>query len=462
MFREDFVWGVASSSYQVEGKDPGDGSGKSVWDTFTEGDAPKTRGHNGNVSCDHIHRYKEDFALMKELGIPSYRFSVSWPKIMPEGRGKVNEKAIATYRDMIITMKENGITPYLTMFHWETPQALEDVGGWKNPEIVTWFEEYARVIAENFSDLVEYFLTINEPQCFVGLGYVTGVHAPGKQLPLKDTLLIAHNALKAHGAAVKALRKYALRPIKVGYAPTCTVAIPETESPEDIQAAKDVYFSISKDNPNWAWNVTWFSDPVLLGKYPADGLEIFKNDLPEITDEDMELISQPLDFIGQNIYNGYYIRAGIDGKPEHLPLPVGTPENSMGWPSLEECLYWGAKFAYDRYQIPIYITENGMACHDAVFLDGKVHDPNRIDFLDRYISALQRAADEGADIRGYFLWSFLDNFEWDFGYHGRFGIVYVDYKTQKRIPKDSAYWYKEIIASNGAKLYRNRKEVNEK
>lgn len=457
MFRDDFAWGVASSSYQIEGTDPTDKRGVCVWDTFTKDGAPGTRGHNAQRTCDHMHLYKEDFALMKELGIKAYRFSVSWSRILPQGHGEVNEEAIGMYRDMITEMKANGITPYLTLFHWEFPQALEDIGGWTNPKVVDYFGEFAKVVAENFSDLVEYFFTINEPQCFVGLAYCTGVHAPGKRLSKKETFLIAHNALKAHGTATIMLRKYAKQPIRVGYAPTCTVAIPATNGPEDIEAARKCYFSLSDTAENWAWNVSWFSDPVLLGAYPKEGMKLFKDYLPEITKEDMELINQPLDFIGQNIYNGYYIKADENGNPIGVPMKEGYPENSVGWPVMEECLYWGVRFAYERYHLPIYITENGMACHDRVSLDGKVHDPNRTDFLDRYISALQQAADDGVDVRGYFLWTFLDNFEWDHGFHGRFGIVHVDFDTLKRTPKDSAYWYKKVIETNGAALYINQK-----
>ena len=452
MFRDDFVWGVASSAYQVEGTDPVNKRGKCIWDTFSEENKENTRGGNGYVACDHMHKYKEDFAMMKELGIKSYRFSVNWCRILPDGVGEVSEEGVAFYRDLIMSMKENGITPFLTLYHWDLPQALEDKGGWVNPEIVEWFGNYARVIAERFSDLVEYFFTINEPQCVIGLGYVVGVHAPGKKLGYKETTLASVNLLKAHGKAVIALREHSVRPVKVGYAPTCTIPIPATDSPEDIEAARKKYFSITKDTWDWAWTVAWFSDPVLLGEFPEDSLELFKGEMPEITEEDLKLMHQPIDFLGQNIYNGYYIKAGADGEPVDVNRYPGYQETAVNWPIMEECLYWGARFAYERYHLPLFITENGMACHDAISLDGKVHDPNRIDFLDRYISALQQANDDGVDIRGYFLWSVMDNFEWGQGYHGRFGIIYTDFVTLKRIPKDSAYWYKEIMESNGKKL----------
>ena len=457
MFRDDFVWGVASSAYQIEGYDLEDGRGKCIWDTFTEEGRIKDHA-DAYTACDHMHRYKEDFALMKHLGVKAYRFSLSWDRIMPEGTGRVNEKAIALYRDMIKEMKKNGIEPYITMYHWEFPQALQDKGGWLNEEVIQWFGEYAKVIAENFSDICENFITLNEPECFVGIGHLSGVHAPGLKLPQKDVFQIAHNALRAHGQAVINLRKYACRPIKVGYAPTCGMAYPATNKPEDIEAARKVLFGFEQPMDNWTWNVAWFNDPVFLGKYPEEGLQKFAEYLPEITEEDMKLISQPLDFMGQNIYNGYMIAAAEDGGFEYVDRYAGFPKTAANWPVTPECFYWGVKFLYDRYKMPLYITENGMSCHDDVSLDGKVHDPNRQNFLDLYISALQQANDEGVDLRGYFLWTFLDNFEWDKGYTEKFGIVHVDFRTQKRIVKDSAYWYQKVIESNGAELTINKKQ----
>lgn len=455
MFKEDFVWGVASSAYQIEGRDKEDGAGKCIWDTFTE-EGRIFENQNAYVSCDHMHRYKEDFAMMRLLGVKAYRFSLSWSRLMPEGTGRVNEKAVTLYRDMITEMKKNGIEPYITLYHWELPQSLQEKGGWLKEDIVEWFAEYAKVVAENFADLCDYFITLNEPQCFVGLGHLSGVHAPGKKLPPKDVFQIAHNALRAHGRAVQNLRKYAGKPILVGYAPTCGMAYPETAKEADIEAARKVLFSFYNPIENWTWNVAWFSDPVVFGSYPQEGMEKYKEYLPQITEEDMKLISEPIDFLGQNIYNGYIIRAGEDGEPEFADRKPGFPKTAAGWPVTPECLYWGVRFLYERYQKPIYITENGMSCHDNISPDGRVHDSNRVDFLDSYLSALQKASEDGADIRGFFLWTFLDNFEWDKGYNERFGIVYVDFETQKRIAKDSAYWYKEVMDTNGANLTVNR------
>ncbi len=451
MFQKDFVWGVASSAYQVEGTDPDDGRGKNVWDTFVE-EGRVFEQQNARTSCDHMHHYKEDYALMRNLGIQAYRFSINWARLIPDGCGAVNEKAVALYRNMILSMKENGITPYITLFHWEFPQALQDQGGWLNPKVVEWFGNYAKVVAENFSDICSDFITINEPQCAVGLGHLSGVHAPGLKLSYPETFQIAHNLLKSHGQAVIMLRKYAKQPIRVGYAPTGGVAYPYTDSPEDIEAARKVYFGFYNPMSNWTWNVAWFSDPVFLGHYPKEGLEQFKEYLPEITEEDMALIHQPLDFMGQNIYNGYYVRAGKDGEPEFVAREPGFPKTGTDWPVTPKAFYYGIKFLTQRYPLPLYITENGMCCHDNVAPDGRIHDNDRITFLDSYIGAMQKAMEEGADVRGYFLWTFLDNFEWSDGFKQRFGIVYVDYRTQKRIVKDSAFWYKKVIETNGASL----------
>lgn len=451
MFQKDFVWGVASSAYQVEGTDPEDGRGKNVWDTFVEAGKVFEQ-QNARTSCDHMHHYKEDYALMRNLGIQAYRFSINWARLIPDGCGAVNGKAVALYRNMILSMKENGITPYITLFHWEFPQALQDQGGWLNPKVVEWFGNYAKVVAENFSDICSDFITINEPQCAVGLGHLSGVHAPGLQLSYPETFQIAHNLLKSHGQAVIMLRKYAKQPIRVGYAPTGGVAYPYTDSPEDIEAARKTYFGFYNPMSNWTWNVAWFSDPVFLGHYPKEGLEQFQEYLPEITDEDMALIHQPLDFMGQNIYNGYYVRAGKDGEPEFVAREPGFPKTGTDWPVTPKAFYYGIKFLTERYPLPLYITENGMCCHDNVAPDGRIHDNDRITFLDSYIGAMQKAMEEGADVRGYFLWTFLDNFEWSDGFKQRFGIVYVDYQTQKRIVKDSAFWYKKVIETNGANL----------
>ena len=444
-FQKDFVWGAATASYQIEGGWDADGKGLSVWDVYAHQPGRIKDGTTGDVACDHYHRFREDVKLMKELGIKAYRFSLSWPRLIPEGEGELNPAGVKFYSDLIDALLENGITPYITLFHWDYPYALYQRGGWLNSESVQWFADYAAKVVELYSDRVEHFITFNEPQCFIGLGYYQGVHAPGLKVSRKDILQMAHNVLKAHGAAVMAMRKAAKRPIKIGYAPTCSAHYPATECPEDIEAARSKYFACKKpDAEDLMWCVSWWSDPVILGRYPEDGLQMYKDFLPEITPEDMALIHQPIDFYGQNLYNGWAI-SGASGEPAFVPRKVGSPKTAIGWPVTPEALQWGPRFLYERYGLPIYITENGMSAHDMISLDGQVHDPNRIDFTHRYLLELEKAADAGVPVEGYFHWSFMDNFEWGYGYTERFGMVYVDYETQERIPKDSALWYRDWI-----------------
>ena len=443
-FPKDFVWGAAAASYQVEGAAYEGGKGMSVWDMYCLKEGAIYEGHTGDQACDHYHRYKEDVALMREVGLKAYRLSFSWPRILPDGIGKVNPEGIAFYRNLLQELRDNGITPYITLYHWDMPLALYQRGGWMNPDSPDWFEEYAKVVAENFSDLAEHFITFNEPQCFIGLGYVTGEHAPGLNMSLAETVPMSHHVLVAHGKAVQALRKYGKQKLVIGYAPTCTFAYPSTDAAEDIEAARQMNFNAKPQPDNWAWNVTWWSDPVYLGHYPKDGLALYEKYLPEGWQEDMKTIFQPLDFCAQNIYNGQEVNAkGIVKRYE------GFPKTALQWPITPDALKWGAKFLYERYQLPVLITENGVSCHDVIALDGKVHDPDRIDFINRYLRKLREACDEGVPVMGYFLWSIIDNFEWAHGYHERLGLIYVDYPTQKRIIKDSGYWYRKVMETNG-------------
>lgn len=444
-FKKDFVWGAATAAYQIEGAWNEDGKGENVWDVFCHEHTHVEQGHTGDVACDHYHRYKEDVRLMKELGIKAYRFSISWSRLVPNGIGELNPKGVEFYNNLIDALLANGIEPYVTLFHWDYPYALHKKGGWLNDESVNWFADYAAKVSQLFSDRVKNFITFNEPQCFIGAGYMSGAHAPGYQVLYKDIFQMCHNVLKAHGAAVIALRENAKQPIKVGYAPTGTTCYPATESEADIEAARKKMFECPSLSRGLMWNVSWWSDPVILGKYPEDGLKMYKDFLPEITDEDMHLINQPLDFYGNNIYNGQEIRADQNGNPERVSHKVGLGKTAIQWPITPEALRWGPRFYYERYKLPFFITENGMSAHDVVSFDGKVHDPNRIDFLHRYLLELEKATDDGIDVRGYFQWSLMDNFEWAKGYTDRFGLVYIDYETGERIPKDSAYWYKNWI-----------------
>lgn len=443
-YPKNFVWGVATSAIQIEGAVAEDGKGRNIWDVFSHQPGRICGDKNPDISCNHYHRYKDDVEIMKKIGIRAYRFSIDWSRIMPNGVGKVNKQGIQFYSNLIDMLLENNIEPYLTLYHWELPEALQQKGGWLNDEIVEWFGNYAALVAKNFGNRVKYFFTINEPQCFIGLGYLHGIHAPGYKCSIADTLKMAHNVLKAHGRAVQMIREYASSDVQIGFAPTCGMPYPASDKKEDIDAAKRVMFGIPEDS-NWTWNVSWWSDPVLLGSYPEEGLRRFYHELPQITKDDMKLISEPIDIYGQNIYNGWEVKMGENGKPVSVPRYDGFPHTASGWPITPECLYWGPKFLYERYHKPIYITENGISCNDVISLDGEIHDSGRIDFVERYLRQLHRAILDGVDVRGYFYWSLMDNFEWSEGYTQRFGLVYVDYRSGERILKDSAKWYRRMI-----------------
>ena len=446
-FKDGFVWGAASAAYQIEGAAYEDGKGLNIWDIFCRDEGKTIGNHSGDVACDHYHRWREDVGIMKAMGLRAYRFSINWARILPDGIGRINPKGIEFYNNLIDALLEAGIEPYITLYHWDLPYELYKRGGWLNPDMPEWFGEYAAVVAKSFSDRVKYFITQNEPQCFIGLGYARAIQAPGLKNPNTDIFLMAHNAMKAHGMAVIKLREHAKQPINVGYAPTGSMHYPETNSAADIEAARKAVFACPDDTE--MWNVSWWSDPVMLGEYPADGLKLYEKYLPRITPEDMKLISQPLDFYGQNIYNGAMVRAGKDGEPEFVSRYEGFPRTAISyWPVTPESLYWGPKFLYERYGKPIYITENGMSCHDVISVDGKVHDPNRIDFLTKYLRELARAGNDGIDIHGYFQWSVMDVFEWNSGYAERLGLVYVDYPTGERTIKDSGHWYRTVIETN--------------
>lgn len=444
-FTKDFAWGVATASYQIEGAWNEDGRGLSIWDMFSHEPDKIYQNHNGDIACDHYHLFKRDIKLMKKIGIRAYRFSLSWSRLFPNGIGDINEKGARFYSDLIDELLKNNIEPYITLFHWDYPYELYKKGGWLNSESVDWFAKYAEAVVKLFSDRVKYFITFNEPQCFIGQGYLNGAHAPGLKMSYKDIFQMCHNVLKAHGAAVIKMRENSKQDIKIGYAPTCSAHYPLTENLNDVEATRKYFFDCPPLDENVMWNVTWWSDPVVFGRYPEDGLSLYKEYLPQITDKDMKLINQPIDFYGQNIYNGWAVQAAVDGYPRTVKRSEGHPKTGSQWPVTPKALRWGPKFLYDRYKLPIYITENGMSAHDCVSLDGKVHDPNRIDFLERYLMELGKSIKDGADIKGYFLWSFMDNFEWSLGYTERFGIVYVDYNTQERIIKDSGWWYKKWI-----------------
>lgn len=448
-FSENFTWGVATASYQIEGAAFEDGRQPSVWDMLTRKPGAIYQGHTGDVACDHYHRYQEDVQLLKTLGVDAYRLSVAWPRVMPEGIGAVNDKGLDFYDRLVDELLANGIQPWVTIYHWDLPINLYHKGGWLNRDIVGYFEKYTEVVVDKLGDRVANWMTLNEPQCFIGIGMHEGRHAPGDRLRWDEILLAAHNSLLAQGVATQVIRARSKVPTKVGMAPVGGTFMPETESPEDIEAARTAMFAVTSESP---WHNAWWMDPVFLGQYPEEGVALYGNKMPKVTDADMRTIQQPLDFFGQNTYTGTRVRAGKDGKPEVVPDPVGGPLTAYKWTVNPDCLYWGPKFFYERYGKPIVVTENGLSNQDWVMLDGKVHDPQRIDYLHRHLLNLKRAASEGVPIEGYFQWSLMDNFEWADGYRERFGIVHVDYQTLKRTPKDSYYWYRDVIAANGENL----------
>lgn len=457
-FGNNFVWGAAAASYQIEGAAQEDGKGASVWDMLAHRPGAVWQGHHGDIACDHYHRYKEDVALMKEIGLKAYRFSISWPRVLPSGIGKINEAGLGFYDRLVDELLSAGIAPWATLFHWDFPYELYCKGGWLNRESVEWFSEYTSIIIDRLSDRVSHWMTLNEPQCFIGLGMEFGIHAPGDQLSRKEVLRAAHHVLLSHGRAVQIIRSTAKTKPTIGWAPVIVTAFPSSNKKEHIEAARKAMFDhdtlnkLNNDRKISVWNNTWWGDPVVLGKYPEDAWNKFGDDVPEVLPGDMELISQPIDFYGANIYSGLEIELDKAGKPTPTSSALGAAMTAFRWPVTPECLGWGVKFLYERYQKPIVITENGLSCHDWISLDGEVHDPQRIDFLNRYLLSLAEAIKEGVDVRGYFQWSIMDNFEWAEGYKERFGLIYIDYPTQKRLLKDSAKWYRTIIESHGEAL----------
>ena len=443
-FCKDFLWGAASAAHQIEGAYLEDGKGMGIWDTIEQETGYIIRNENGNVACDHYHRYREDVAIMKELGLKSYRFSVSWPRVMPEGYGTVNEKGLQFYIDLVNELTEAGIEPMVTLFHWNLPTAIYELGGWENPQVVDWFEQYTDVVTTALGKKVKYWMTFNEPQLFIGAGLNAGVFAPFEKKSTEALMRISKNVYLAHGKAVRIIRKNCQNSI-VGMAPTGEIVIPRDMNAESIERARKLSFSMKKES--FTSSITWWSDPVFFGKIPEDAQAIFGECLPVLTEEEWEIVTEPLDFYGFNIYQGL---EDLDSTEEYGPYAYpGSPKTSMDWNVTPEVLYWSCRFLYERYGKPIMITENGMSSFDWVSLDGKVHDPNRIDFLHRYLRSIKDAVSEGIPVLGYQYWSIMDNFEWINGYDKRFGLVYVDYRTQKRTIKDSACWYRDVIATNG-------------
>ncbi|MGQ9632307.1 MAG: GH1 family beta-glucosidase [bacterium] len=442
-FPEGFLWGAATASYQIEGGYDEGGKGESIWDRFCKNPGNIQNGDTGNLACDHYHRYREDIGLMKEIGLKAYRFSVSWPRIFPEGKGKVNQRGLAFYNRLVDGLLRVGIEPFITLYHWDLPQALQDRGGWANEEIVGYFRDYAATVSSSLGDRVHNWITHNEPWVVAFLGYHRGIHAPG----IKDiytAVRVSHNLLLSHGEAVQAIRKNAGRRARVGITLNLSPIHPASESEEDVKASRlaDGYLN------------RWFLDPVFKGAYPEDILEKYGDKAPKIRPADMKKISRRIDFLGVN----YYTRQVVKSEPKTgEPTPVGKIKGSkytaMGWEIYPQGLYELLKRIHDEYGAPtMYITENGAAFPDKVDEKGEVNDPRRVRYLRDHFAQAHRAIGDGIDLRGYFVWSLMDNFEWAHGYSKRFGITYVDYPTQKRIIKRSGLWYKDVIEKGGVRI----------
>ncbi|MGW5262958.1 GH1 family beta-glucosidase [Microbispora sp. NPDC004025] len=418
-----FLWGTATASYQIEGAVTEDGRGPSIWDTFSHTPGRVRDGHTGDVACDHYHRYAEDVALMAGLGVNAYRFSIAWPRVLPTGAGQVNQAGLDFYDRLVDALCENGITPVPTLFHWDLPQALEDEGGWLGRDTSRRFADYAAVVAERLADRVRMWITLNEPFVHMVEGYGLGIHAPGRAL-MFDALPVAHHQLLGHGLATQALRAAGAEQVLITN--NCTPVRPASDSPEDLAAAET--YDILHNR--------LFNDPVLTGAYPD--LTAFGVEIP-VRPGDLETIAEPLDGLGINYYNPTRIGGpGGDGLPFRFEEIPGVPTTAFGWPvvpdGLRELLD-GLKARYGDALPPVYITENGCSYEG-------LDDQERIAYLDGHIRAMRRA---DVDLRGYFVWSLLDNFEWAEGYHQRFGLVHVDFETQERTPKASYHWLRKFL-----------------
>ena len=449
-FPENFLWGTATASYQVEGAVDEDGRGTSIWDTFSHTPGNVLHGDTGDIACDQYHRLEEDLDLMADLGLQAYRFSVSWPRIQPEGSGPTNQKGLDYYRRLVDGLRSRSIEPMLTLYHWDLPQALEDRGGWTVRETSERFAEYAGIVYEALGDSVSFWITLNEPWVSAWLGYGQGVHAPGRKAT-GEALAATHHLLLGHGLALEKMLSLGRRDNQLGI--TLNLAPVRPASEDDAEAARRVDGNANR----------LYLDPIFGGSYPQDMLEHYHNesDFSFLRDGDLEKISQPLDFLGVNYYMRHTV---VDGRRESelttgmrfasvdaaTVLPAGVETTAMGWPVEPDGLTELLIRLHEEYtQGPIYITENGRAVYDYVDPEGGVDDEERVAFLDAHFRAAHNAMQQGVDLRGYMVWSLLDNFEWAEGYSKRFGIVFVDYGTQRRIPKMSARWYKGVIERNG-------------
>ncbi len=446
MFSKDFIFGAATAAYQIEGSIDADNKLESIWDRFTKNKKNVIDGSDGSFVCDSYKRYKEDVALLKELGVDVYRFSIAWTRVIDENNNP-NLIGINYYVNLCKELIKNGIRPIVTLYHWDMPQFLMDKGGFTNDEIVSYFEKYTDIVTKALNGLVKDYITINEPQCIIFMGHDACLFAPGIKYSEKEILKAIHNLLKCHGIATKVIRKN-VENSTVGFAPCSRPVIPSVKDKELEEKCYERYFSLDK-NDEYSNTVSIYSDPVFLGDYPKEYYVQFKDSLPNITKDDLELISQPVDYIYQNYYSGNYYSLDKNNNLVKDDFYFGHPEGNIDWLQVvPETLYYGPKFLYRRYKKPIIISENGFCNVDFVSLDGNVHDPQRIDYVKRYLMELEKISKE-VPIKGYFYWSLFDNFEWNSGLRKRFGLVYVDYRNGTRIKKDSFYEYKKIIKNRG-------------
>jgi beta-glucosidase len=450
-FPSDFVWGSATASYQIEGAVAEDGRGPSIWDTFANTPGKISDATTGAVADDHYHRYAEDIAILADLGLNAYRFSIAWPRIQPVGSGLRNQAGVDFYRRVAETCLEHGVTPYATLYHWDLPQPLEDEGGWLNLDTAARFRDYAALTHDALGDVISHWITLNEPWCSAFLGYGNGVHAPGRSEGT-DALKAAHHLLLGHGLAVNAIRE-SRHEATVGVTLNLYSVLPASDSELDREAARR---SDGLSN-------RFFLDPVLLGKYPDDVLlDTQLSDWFEARSVDLEVISAPIDFLGVNYYSRHTVAAPEDGvfsdpgvasaSPGSERVQVvetGAPKTEMGWEIHPDGLVEVVRMVHERApELSVYITENGAAYPDVLTPEGTVEDEDRRHYFELHVDACRQAVAEGLPLRGYFAWSLLDNFEWAFGYSRRFGLVYVDYETQQRTVKRSGRWFRDFLAAN--------------
>jgi len=442
-FPPGFIWGTATAAYQVEGAVKEDGRGPSIWDTFAHTPGKVVDNANGDVANDHYHLYKSDVQLMKSLGVKAYRFSIAWPRVFPNGDGSANPKGLDFYNRLVDELLANGIQPFATFYHWDLPQSLQDrFGGWEGRETAKAFGDYAGYVASRLTDRVKHIFTINEFGAFVEVGYRWGRHAPGLQLPVGRLNQTRHHAVLGHGLAVQAIRASAKRGTKVGLAENITIPVPVIETPTHIEAAERAMREMNAQ----------FLTVIQEGKYTDWYLKSAGADAPKFTAEELKIISSPLDFVGINVYTAQFVRPDESSPAGYanVPRPKSFPHAPSPWLYVApDALYWGPRHVSKVWGAKeIYITENGCSSSDEPASDGRVYDTDRVSYLRAYLTQLRRATAEGVPVRGYFLWSLMDNFEWADGYTNRFGVNYVDYATQKRTPKLSADFYHEVIARN--------------